>query len=216
MDLSECIYSRRSCREYKDKEVPLSAIGEILEAGTYAPSSGNVQNWTFIVVKDEIKREKIASLCLDQSWMTMAPVHIVLCNESGRVKNLYPGRGELYSVQNCAIVAGYMMLKAEDLGLGSCWVGGFDEVGVRNLLNIPDNITPEVILTIGYAKMTDEKAERTPTNFVTFFDEYGKKKADFDFFPLRKQIKKLEKARDKGFRKSIESLKSIKKKIKRN
>ncbi len=209
MDVDACIRGRRSCREYLDKNVPLDVVGDVLEAGTYAPSAGNKQNWQFIVVTDEDKRNRIAQLCKNQDWMIEAPVHIVICNDADAIKNNYPDRGEIYATQNCAVAAGLMMLKAEDVGLGSCWVGGFDAVGIRNLLEIPENIIPELILTIGYPNRMDKEAERISVNLVTFFDKYGKKSIDTSVFPIKKQIKRLKKARDSIVKKGKEKLKGL-------
>ena len=104
-------------------------------------------------------------------------------------------------------------MKAEDLKLGTCIVGAFDADDVRKLLSIPERAEPEMILTLGYPETWDKDVERIPVNLVTYFDEYGKKSIIYDPFPLKKQVKKLEKIKEKGVKKSLEMLAGLKEKI---
>lgn len=155
MDTLECIRTRRSIRKYKDVPVEWDNVVTILEAGRMAPSSGNVQNWKFIVVKEEAARKKIAKACFDQDWMKDAPVHIVVVAEPEQAERLYGIRGErFYTLQNCAAAIENMLLAANSLGLGSCWVGAFDDIMMRTAVALPENFMPHAIITIGYA---DEK-----------------------------------------------------------
>ena len=152
MDAMHAIMSRRSIRKYKDIPVEWDKVGEILQAGMAAPSSGNLQNWKFIVVLDEDKRGKLAEASLEQYWMQNAPVHIIIVAEIQKARQFYGTRGErLYSVQNCAAAAENMLIAAHSLGLGGCWVGSFDEDMVRRVCKIPEYIRPQAIITIGYA-----------------------------------------------------------------
>ena len=209
MNIDACIRGRRSCRRYLDKRIPLDVLGEVLEAGTYAPSAGNIQNWEFIVVTDEDKKNILAGLCKNQDWMREAPVHVVICNDRERVLKVFPDRGELYATQNCALAAGLIMMKAEDAGLGSSFVGSFDVEKVRNLFNIPEHIIPELIITLGYPDRMEKEAERISIHQVTSFENYGKRVIDQSILPLTKQVKKLGKASDKVVKKGLEKLKGL-------
>ncbi len=184
MELDDCVKNRKSCRTYKDQKVSWELIGEILDAATYAPSAGNLQNWRFVVVTDEKKKEDIAIFCLRQMWMVQAPVIIVICNERDKVLAAYPNRGELYSVQNCALAAQNIMLKAEDLGLRTCWIGAFDTRAIQRTLKLPENIIPEMILTLGYGDEPGKEFYREPIDKITYFDEWGKKKLDESILPV--------------------------------
>ena len=68
MEVFDAIRSRRSIRKYKDKQVPWDNIVTIMQAGKYAPSAGNLQNWKFIVVKEDAKREAVAKACLPLTY----------------------------------------------------------------------------------------------------------------------------------------------------
>lgn len=176
MDIREAIEHRKSIRKYKDKDVSLKTIGEILAIAKHAPSSGNLQNWRFIIVKDKAKREQLAEASLNQMWMVKAPVYLVICNKIDEIKMLYGKRGEeLYSIQNCAIIGAYIMLLARSFGLDSCWVGAFDEEAVKIALGVPDseNLRPEAIITIGYGDENKAKVKRRDIEALSFFEQWG-------------------------------------------
>ena len=78
MEIADAIKQRCSVRKYKGKEVKIEDVLKLLNLAKEAPSSGNLQNWRFIVVTDEKKRKEISVACLNQSWMNEAPVHIVI------------------------------------------------------------------------------------------------------------------------------------------
>ena len=174
MDVYEAIKNRRSIRKYLQAPVEWDKIGQILEAGKAAPSCGNLQDWRFIVILDQKKREQIAESCMQQHWMARAPVHIIVVGEPEKSKRFYGIRGErLYTIQDCAAAVQNMLLMAHALGLGSCWIGAFDEDALRNLVSMPNEIRPQAIVTIGYAdEQPPEPPEYTLEN-IMYFREYG-------------------------------------------
>ena len=219
MELDFCILNRRTCRDYKNKDVPLSKIGEVLEISRYAPSAGNIQNWQFVVVKDKNKREKISEIAAEQVWMADAPIHIIICNKTKEVTKEYPDKGKLYSTQNCAIIATHILLKAQDLGLCTAFVGAFDEYELQKLLEIPEDIIPEAIITVGYSEKLDEDQSREPAKLLTYFEKWGKKDTDGDVWPLAKHAKviktKAGQAKNRAKTKAKGILRKVKRKIKK-
>ncbi len=212
MGIENIIKERKSIRKYLDKKVSFDKIGKILEAGTYAPSSGNIQNWIFIIVRDKQKKEDIAIASLKQHWMTNAYTYIIICNNTEKVERLYGDRGKLYGIQNCALAAQNMMLMAQSLDLATCFVGAFDTNAVSRILKLPPNIAPQIILTLGYSNEKPIKTSRNPIERVTFFEEYGKKMVDdFSFWPLQKFEKDIKDLREKHSKKLNEFHKKIKK-----
>ncbi|MHA2023662.1 MAG: nitroreductase family protein, partial [Candidatus Thorarchaeota archaeon] len=126
METFECIEKRRTVRKYLDTPVEWEKVGNILRAAQLAPSSGNVQDWRFVVVTDKTKRTALANAALKQNWMARAPVIIVVYSDSAATKRFYGLRGEkLYTIQNCAAAAENMTLAATDQGLASAWIGAF-------------------------------------------------------------------------------------------
>src|SRR5271157_5081485 len=110
-----------------------------------APSAGNLQGRDFIIIKDQAMRDKLRAAALGQRFIAEAPVCIVVCANFSRTSARYGKRAELYSVQDSAASIMNMMLMAQDLGLGTCWVGAFNEKEVTELLAIPSGVRPEGI-----------------------------------------------------------------------
>ncbi|MBT3984670.1 nitroreductase family protein [archaeon] len=210
MHFEDVVKERRSIRRYKDKFVPLSLVGELIDIAKHAPSAGNLQNWRMIIVTESDMRQQLAEASMEQYWMVEAPVHIVICNDYDKVKDHYPVMGKMYSIQNCAAIAYAIMLAAHDAGLGTCWVGAFDNEKVQRLLDIPDNIDPEIILTLGYSDDTKNPQLRDQIKYLCFQEKWGAKfkKFDNEYDGVEKRIKfEMNKLKNK--------LKPIKKKAKK-
>ncbi|MFW5991089.1 MAG: nitroreductase family protein [Candidatus Nanoarchaeia archaeon] len=160
MDTLECIRTRRSIRKFKRIPVEWAKIGRVIEAGTFAPSAGNLQDFRFMVVNDDEKKKQLAHFSMDQMWMADAPVYIVVSSVFEKCRRFYGVRGErLYSIQAAAAAIQNILLAAHTQGLGACWVGGFDEDHVSELLQIPDYVRVQAIIPVGYA---DEKPPAPP------------------------------------------------------
>lgn len=183
MDVFECVTTRRSVRKYLDTPVEWDKVGTVLEAGRAAPSAGNLQNWRFVVVLDKDKRHQIADAALQQSWMKNAPLHIIVCSEPKKAEQFYGLRGErLYSVQNCAAAIQNMLLTAHSLGLGSCWVGAFDEEMLKRVLNIPEEVRPQAIITLGYSAEKAKAPVRYRIEDVVFLETWMNRIKDMDAY----------------------------------
>lgn len=190
MELDECIKNRRSIRLYKEKDVSWENISILLEAANFAPSSGNLQNWTFIVIKDPKNIEKAANCAFNQSFITDAPVLIIICSRNEKIKRLYGERGEeLYAIQNCAMAAQNLMLKAHDLKLGTCYVGAFEEEKLKEAFSLPDNVRPQAIITVGYPNESPDY-KRQDLDLCIFFEKYGDKTRTLKTFPIKNLLNK--------------------------
>lgn len=181
MDVMEAIAKRRSVRKYLDKPVPWDDVGSVVDAGRQAPSAGNLQNWKFIIVTDEAKRKAIGEACLQQQWMHDAPVHLVVCTEPRKAIQFYGIRGDrLYSIQNCAAAMQNMLLAATSLGLGSCWVGAFDEGMLKAAASIPEYARPQGVVTLGYAAETPKVPVQYTIENVVYLQRWGSRIGDMD------------------------------------
>lgn len=139
MSLLDAIVRRRSVRRYKSELVPDEALKNILEAGRLAPSSDNAQPWHFVVVTDpEIKLE--LSKGIWRSFIKDSAFTIVGCGE----------KRDKWSTVDVAIALENMVLAAEAQGVGSCWVGAFEEEEVKELLGIPDDLRVVALVSFGY------------------------------------------------------------------
>ncbi|MEM0343849.1 MAG: nitroreductase family protein [Thermoplasmata archaeon] len=151
MDVHEAIRIRRSVRSYLDKPVPESALNRILEAGRLAPSANNLQPWHFVVVTDQAKREELSH----GRWARFlkdCPVVIVGCGDRAASPKWHP--------IDVAIAMQQMVIAATADGLGTCWIGSFDEDVVRRILKVPENYRVVAMLAVGYPKEPLEPTAR--------------------------------------------------------
>ena len=148
MTVLEAIKNRFSVRTYLSKPVNEDDLSAILEAAQYSQSAKNLQDWRFIIVRDEAKRRKLVDAAKGQRFVGEAPVVIVCC---GINPDYVMTCGQhSYSI-DVAIAMENMALVAYERGLGTCWLGAFYEDQVKYLLNIPDEDVRVVgMLTLGY------------------------------------------------------------------
>ena len=202
MNVFDCILARHSVRKYDKRDVPNELIGKILEAAIHAPSAGNLQPWEFIVVKDEKIKKELAFAALRQDFIEKAPVVIVVCANIEKAEK-YGERGKrLYCIQDTAAAIENMLLTATSLGLGTCWVGAFEEERMRDLLHIPPNLKIVALITVGFPVPYEKpsKTSRIPFENLTWVDGYGHgfewiekfgKEWKIKIRPLEEHIKKL-------------------------
>jgi SagB-type dehydrogenase family enzyme len=145
----------------------------LLEAARWAPSAGNLQSVEYIIVKNKETREKLAKAAYNQGQIIEAPVSIVVCCNMRKISP-YGARGkELYTLQESGACIQNLMLEAYSLGLGTCWIGAFDEAKVKEILKISDYTRPVAIITVGYPN-EKPKSSRKDIKHSVFFEFYGK------------------------------------------
>ena len=167
MDVFEAVTQRKSIRKYKDKEIEKEKLITVLESARIAPSASNRQK--FIVVKDEDTRSRLVSAAHYQKFVGQAPVTIVACStESERIM---PCGQHAYTV-DLSIAVSFMMLEATELGLGTCWLGAFDEGKVKKIIGIPDEIRVPVMFTLGYADETPAARPRKDIDDIVCYERY--------------------------------------------
>jgi len=161
MELFEAIRTRRSVRRYLDKPVEEEKLQAVLEAVRLAPSWANLQCWRMVVVTDKTVKEHISDLSYVESYfspkgykanpskkaLAEAPVLIVLCAEASQSGNIW---GQGYYLVDAGIAAENLMLAARAQGLGSVFVGVYDEVKVKGALGIPQNVRVVGLFPLGY------------------------------------------------------------------
>jgi nitroreductase len=146
MSFLDLARARRSVRRYRPDPVPDELLDQVLEAGRWAPSAVNSQPWEFIVVRDPQVKEALYDLSgvagLKWKQLLAAPVVIVITAR----------KLTQYARDDCIFAAQNMMLCAKDLGLGTCYVGGFAEERLRQLLAIPEGHVLPGMIALGYAQ----------------------------------------------------------------
>ncbi|OGJ91078.1 MAG: hypothetical protein A2268_01960 [Candidatus Raymondbacteria bacterium RifOxyA12_full_50_37] len=183
MNLDAIIQARYSCRSYNSGPVRPGDIRAICEAARLAPSACNSQTWRYVVVanRDTIHRisDEGSRAVVRNPWMRDASVVIAGCAKLDLLAN---GVGTLvtgtdYHQIDFGISMEHMVLKATELGLGTCWIGWFDEKSVKKILNIPRNVKVLCLLTVGYPKerIIREK-NRKALEEIVFWDSWGNNK----------------------------------------
>jgi len=147
MDVKTAIRTRRSIREYDPREVEEEKLVRVLESGRLSPSASNRQERRFIVIRDAGTRKALSVAARNQKFLADAPVVIAACSVE---KEYVMSCGQLAYPIDTAIAVDHMTLAAVEEGLGTCWIGAFDEKKVKEILNIPDEIRVVTLLPIGY------------------------------------------------------------------
>lgn len=161
MDFTEVVASRKSIRDYSNKTIEPEKINKILKAAILAPSWANKQCCRFVVVTQKSKINKLSSLI--NPWLKDAPVVIVACADP---ENSGSKNGMDYYLVDVGISLQQLILAATDLGLGTCWIGGFNETKIKKILEIPDHIKVVAMTPIGYRKERESFRSRISKKII--------------------------------------------------
>ncbi|GAH64388.1 unnamed protein product [marine sediment metagenome] len=171
MKVLDVIQKRQSVRKYKEDSIPEKALMRVLEAARLAPSGKNFQPWKFIIVKDKALKEKLAQASAGQFFMAEAPIIIVGC---GFPDNCYAHMGRYmksWSV-DVTIALEHLMLQAQEEGLGTCWIGSFEEEEVKAILNIPENVKVLALTPLGYPDEIPRFRGRKSLDEIISYDRF--------------------------------------------
>ncbi len=156
-NILELINKRDSARKYTNQPVPRELIDLCLEAARMAPSACNSQPWSFIVIdepekKDELVKKTMSGLYSMNKFAATAPVLIAVVTERSIYAARMGGmlRGVQYNLIDIGITVDHLTLQAAELGLGTCWIGWFNEKAMKKALKLPKNTHIDVVLTLGY------------------------------------------------------------------
>lgn len=173
MDIFQVIRDRRSIRKYKETPVEHEKIVQILDAARLAPSWKNQQCWRFLVLTDHAKKEVMLSAFADgnpgKKAFLQAPVVIVIC---AAPLDSDLSHGIEYYVADASIAFEHICLAAYALGLGTCWMGSFDEAYMKAKLKIPDNIRVIGVTPLGYPDQKPEPRPRKDLSDIAFFNDW--------------------------------------------
>ena len=178
MDL---IKQRKSIREFLDTPVEREKIMMCLEAARAAPSACNSQPWHFIVVDNVQLKNRLCDVAFRgiysmNSFCKTAPVIVVIISERSKFLAAIGGmfRGTRYYLIDIGIAGEHFTLQAEELGLGTCWIGWFNEKAVKSILSIPKQKKIDMLIALGYHDKENMPSEsgREPLNKMASFNSY--------------------------------------------
>lgn len=172
MDCFEAIANRRSVRNYQSDPVNDGDIMKILEAGRMAPSAGNLQPCYFIVVRDPQVKSRLHKAALGQELIAQAPVVIAVCVDPERSSHYGDAGRNYYSRLDAANATQNMLLAAYALGYGSCWVGGFKDSAVREVLGLPDDFRVVSLIPLGKAVENPPAPPRRSLEEIVRWDKW--------------------------------------------
>ena len=151
-DFFETVHRRHSVRKYHaDMDVEQEKLHAILGTACAAPSAGDLQAYKIVVATDQKVRDALRQAASDQAFIAEAPVCLVFCCDRQRSAEEFGERGKsLYAIQDATIAAAYAQLAVVAAGMGSTWVGYFDDAKVRAALNLEASFEPVAMLSLGY------------------------------------------------------------------
>ena len=149
MDVMDAIRRRRSVRKYSERPIAEDVLARMCQAMRLAPSACNNQPWRFVVVTDETLRRSLAAASHGQAFIAEAPVVVVGVGLPDRAYRHMGGRGNSADV-DVAIALDHLTLAAVAEGLGTCWIGAFNEEAVKKLLSVPPGAKVVALTPLGY------------------------------------------------------------------
>ncbi|MEM1988698.1 MAG: nitroreductase family protein [Candidatus Woesearchaeota archaeon] len=198
------IKNRRSIRKYKPIPVPWSKIIEVVDAARHAPTPGNVQNFSIILVTSCSKIEEIAKLS-DQDWILGAPVVLVVCADYNVD---YPKSMVEHTV---GAVVENMLIEAQNQKLGACWVEAFDKEKLKKLLDIKKS-EPVAFITLGFPDEKPKTKHLKPLELFLGYEREGNNKWEYVEYDTTPRLLERIQKRIADFKASIRAFfKKIKK-----
>ena len=181
MSLLDLMKHRKSVRNFLNRPVEREKIAMCLEAARLAPSACKSQPWKFVVVDEPSLKTKLCDVAFKgiysiTSFCKTAPVIVVVISEKSRFIARVGGmfRGTKYYLIDIGIACEHFVLQAEELGLGTCWIGWFNEKRVKSALNIPQHKKIDILIALGYydGKKLKSGHSREPLGKITSFNAY--------------------------------------------
>jgi len=161
-DFFETVRHRHSVRKYQlDMPVEPEKLHAILEMACAAPSAGDLQAYRIIVISDPSERQALARVAHDQAFIAEAPICLAFCADPARSAATFGERGAtLYALQDATIAAAYAQLAIVAAGMGSTWIGYFEEAQVCAALGLEPGLKPLALLSLGYPAELPESSSR--------------------------------------------------------
>jgi nitroreductase len=190
VELSEVIASRRSIRKFRQEDLSADTVRLLLDAARLAPSGSNLQPARFVVAQSQAAKEALGQCtpykfiikasvvfvcCADLTALSTREKRMGELLEAGAFEGVEVNfdsaspyasaameaeAAKAYLSMNVAIAIEHIVLKAVDLGLGSCWLGRFDRDKVKEYLKLDETIYPVVLLPVGYPDQSPKARPR--------------------------------------------------------
>ena len=191
MNLYDIIMKRRSVRNFKDQEIPEDVTEELLDAVNNAPSGGNIQPISVILVQEAEARKELARMVGEQPWVRNAPLSMIFCIDFLRIKrwaSMFETdfRGEkaflqfLIAYADLMCAAQNVVILAQGHGLGSVYIGTILDVidRARRHFAVPEYVLPMMILSLGYPKTVPKNVPKLQREVIAHREKYNRSTND--------------------------------------
>jgi nitroreductase len=174
-DFIDLVRKRRSVRSYRSDPVPREMIESCVDAARFAPSASNTQGWRFFVAEGELKdrlvKESLGGIVVPNRFAAGAPVVVALAMKLDVVTHRLGARfkGIDYHLLDAGIAGEHFVLRAAELGLGTCWIGWFDKKAAKRVLDIPSPWDVPALITVGFSAEEPTPKERRPASEICSF-----------------------------------------------
>lgn len=187
MNLYDLFMKRRSVRNFEDKEIPENVIEELLDAANNAPSGGNIQPISVVLVQEAEARKELAEMVGEQPWVRNAPLSMIFCIDFFRIKrwaSMFETdfKGEkavlpfLIAYADLMCSAQNVVILAQGHGLGSVYIGTILDVidRARKYFTIPKYVLPMMVLSIGYPRSVPKDVPKLKREVIAHREKYKK------------------------------------------
>ena len=176
MDLDKALKERHSVKKFNSKKPDWRDIIEAIDAARFAPTAGGNYTLKFILIDNSETISNIAEAC-QQPFVGTAQYLVVACSDPTRTTNAYGKQGEAYVRQQAGAAMQNFLLKIEESGLATCWVGYFSEDLVKRALHIPEHIQVEAVFPIGF-EYEKKHTRKAPVDIdrILYFNRWDQKK----------------------------------------
>ena len=164
MDLMDAFRARHSVRAYQNRAVEPGKLEQVLALATRAPSASNLQAYQIYVVRNQAAKQALSLAAQGQEFIATAPIILAFCADLTRAREFGHLLEQKYSPQDTIIAMAYAQLAATDQGLGTCWVGAFDETLAARALNLPETQRLIGLLPLGYAAAAPQPVAHRPVS----------------------------------------------------
>jgi nitroreductase len=179
MGVLDIIKNRRSIRKYENKPISREDLTVILEAARLAPSACNSQPWHFVAfdepeAKKAFAEEAFSGIYKPTQFVENAPVIVAVVSDNGnlatRLGNMV--KRTLFWVMDTGIACQNLVLQAQSMGIGSCWIGWFDHKRAAKYLGVGAGKRVEILIALGYPAEAPEPRPRKEFGEVVSFNKY--------------------------------------------
>jgi nitroreductase len=165
------VEKRKSIRSYKSIDIEKEKLDYILEAFRLAPSAKNLQPWKLVVITDKAVMQELIPACRNQAFIAEAPVIIAVCVKE---EEAYATMGGYLnsSPVDVGISFEHLMLAAVEQGLGTCWIGAFNEKAVGEILGVPAGVRVVALTPVGYPNDQGRERKRKSIEEIVSYNKY--------------------------------------------